>query len=194
MTDLSVTYERLARRWTHEQLADHYHQATRRGAELPECAEDHVIRRPIAMLATAVPACATLSVAIHVIHMLPPTGDPRLADQLLAYAQRNSAVALHRCHQALDLDGRAHDYRADEWLPAVHDIAVPLLEAARLSREPPSLVEHAQEAVRWLARAIIDLDREAPGAAAAIADAAGRILALYVFGDVAGHPTVKIDE
>ena len=189
MTDLSAMYDRLARRWTHEQLADHYHRARLRGEELPECDQDHLIRRPIAMLATAVPSCATLSVAIHVIHVLPATRALALKDQLLRNAENNSAVALYRCHRALELDGQAHDYTGEEWLPSVYDIAAPLLEAARLDREPPSLVEQAQEAVRWLSHAIVELDHDAPDAASAIADALGRMLALHVFADLACRPT-----
>jgi hypothetical protein len=92
---------------------------------------------------------------------------------------------LHRCHRALELDGRAHDYTADEWLPAVYDIARRLLEEASLHREPPSVVEHVQEAVRWLARAIINLDQDAPDASAAIVDGLGLLLSLCVFADVA---------
>ena len=189
MTDLSATYDRLARPWSHEQLAQRYHRARHRCEELPECDQHHLIRRPIAMLATAVPACATLSVAIHVIHVVPTTGDPGLVHQLFDNVERNSAIALHRCHQALELDGRAHDYGADEWLPAVYDTAASLLEAARLNREPPSLVEQAQEAGRWLSGAIVDLDNDAPDAASAIADALARILALHVFADAACRPT-----
>jgi hypothetical protein len=189
MTDLSATYDRLARPWTHEQLADHYHQAKRRGGELPECDQDHLIRRPIAMLASAIPACATLSVAIHVIHVMPATGDTGLVHQLFDNAEKSGTIALHRCHQALELDGRSHDYGADEWLSGVYDTAASLLEAARLNREPPSLVEQAQEAVRWLSRAIIDLDHDAPDAASAIADALGRLLALHAFAAVACRPT-----
>jgi hypothetical protein len=188
MTDLSATYDRLAWRWTNEQLADHFHRAKCRGEQLPECDQDHLMLRPIAMLATAVPACATLSVAIHVIHVMPATGDPGLVHQLFDNAEKSSAIALHRCHQALELDGAAHGYSADEWLPAVYDIAASLLELARADRKPPSLVEHAQEAVRCLSRAIIDLDRDAPDAASAIADALGPILALHVFADVARRP------
>ena len=187
MSDLIAAYDRLARGWTHEELAGRYRDAKRRGERLPECDQDHLIRRPIAMLASAVPACASLSVAIHVIHVLPTTGALALRDQLLRNAENNSAIALHRCHQALELDGQAHDYSADEWLPAVYDIAAPLLEAARLNREPPTLVEQAQEAVRWLSHAIVDLDHDAPDAAAAIVDGLGRILALHVFADVAAH-------
>ncbi|MGZ6693963.1 MAG: hypothetical protein ACXVHQ_42120, partial [Solirubrobacteraceae bacterium] len=103
--------------------------------------------------------------------------------------KNNSPIALYRGHQALELDGQARDNTADEWLPAVYDIAAPLLEAARLNREPPSLVEQAQEAVRWLSRAIVELDHDAQDAAAAIADGLGRILALHVFADVARTPT-----
>jgi hypothetical protein len=188
MTDLSTTYDRLARRWTYEQLADHFHRAKRRGEQLPECDQDHLIHRPIAMLATAVPACATLSVAIHVIHVMPPTGDPGLVHQLFDNAEKTSAIALHRCHQALELDGRAHGYSADEWLPAVYDIGAPLLEGAALQREPPSVVENTQDVVRWLSRAIINHDQDAPDVSAAIADALGRLLAVYVFTDIARNP------
>jgi hypothetical protein len=192
MTDLTAAYDQLARSWTHEQLASRYHDAKRRGEQQPECDQDHQIRRPIAILASAVPACASLSVAIHVIHVLPATGALALRDQLLRTAENNSAVALHRCHQALELDGQAHDYNADEWLPAVYDIAAALLEAARLTREPPSLVEHAQEAVRWLSRAIVELDEDSPDAAAALVDGLGRLLALNVFGGVAGEPADEL--
>jgi hypothetical protein len=193
MSDLTPAYNRLARSWTHEELAGRYRDAKRRGEQLPECDQDHLTRRPIAMLASAVPACASLSVTIHVIHVLPAaTAALALGDQLLRNAQNNSAVALHRCHQALELDGQAHDYSTDEWLSAVYDIAASLLEAARLTREPPSLVEQAQEAIRWLSRAIVDLDADAPDAAAAIVDGLGRIFALHLFAGVARRPTDEV--
>jgi hypothetical protein len=113
----------------------------------------------------------------------PPRG--KLAQQLLDTIDDNATAALHLCHRALELDGRAHDHTGDEWLPAVYDTTAALLEGARLHREPPSVVEHAQEAVRWLSHAIINLDQDAPDAAAAIADGLGRLLALCVFADVA---------
>ncbi|MGO9790972.1 MAG: hypothetical protein ACLP8S_16195, partial [Solirubrobacteraceae bacterium] len=91
-------------------------------------------------------------------------------------------------HQTLELDGRSHGYSADEWLPTVYDITASLLEASRLTREPPSPVEQAQEAVRWLSRAIIDLDENAPDTATAVVDALGRILAVHIFADVACMP------
>ena len=192
MSDLTAAYDRLARGWTHERLAGRYRDAQRRGEQLPECDQDHLIRRPIAMVASAVPACASLSVAIHVIHVLPSTGALPLTDQLLRNAENNSAVALHRCHQALELDGQAHDYSAEQWLPAVYDIAGPLLQGARLNRDPPSFVDQAQEAVRWLSRAIADLDEDSPDAAAALVDGLGRILALHVFAEVAREPTNEL--
>ena len=48
--------------------------------------------------------------------------------------------------------------------------------------------ENAQEAARWLSRAIVDLDQDSPDAAAVIVDSLGRILALDVFAKVAGKP------
>ena len=185
MSDLTSAYRQLARSWTHQELAEHYGAATRAGQRAPQDEPDPQIRRPVAMLATAVPPCATLSVAIHVIHVLPPIGDSGLVDRLLERAERSSAVALRRCHRGLELDGGTHDHTADEWLPAVYDIAAALLEAARLDREPPSLVQHAEQAVSWLSRAIVDLDRDAPDAAAAIIDGLGRMLALHIFAGAA---------
>ena len=65
MSDLTAAYDRLARGWTHEPLADRYRDAKRHGEQLPESDQDQLSRRPIAMLASAIPACASLSVAIH---------------------------------------------------------------------------------------------------------------------------------
>ena len=187
MTDLSTTYDRLARPWSRDELADRYHQAKRRAEELPESGQDHLIRRPIAMLAAAVPACATVSVAIHMIHTLPATREVRLVDQLLDNAANSSSLALRRCHRALELDGLDHGYVADEWLPAIFDIAAPLLESARADLEPPSAVHHAQDAVRWLSSAIVELDQGSPEASAAITDALARLLVVVVFTQVGGR-------
>ena len=185
MSDLTSAYRRLARPWTHQELAEYYDSATRSAKPAPQRELDPQIHRPVAMLATAVPPCATLSVAINVIHVLPATADAALVDRLLEHAETSSALALRRCHQALELDGRAHEYTADEWLPAIYDIAAALLEAARPDREPPSLVEHAEQAVSWLSRAIVELDQAEPDAAAAIVDGLGRILTLHIFAGTA---------
>jgi hypothetical protein len=72
---------------------------------------------------------------------------------------------------ALELDGRRHAYTAEAWLPVVYDIAQGELTDTRLDREPPSVVEHAQQAGRWTAIAIDNLDQDAALVSDAIADA-----------------------
>jgi hypothetical protein len=194
MVDLGATYQRLARPWTHEQLAARYRAANRRGEDMLEGEQDHLLRRPIALLATAIPSSASLSVAIHVVHMLPSTAGAELGQQLLKASVENAADVLHRCHRALELDGRTHDYTANEWLPVVYDIAAPLLESARLDREPPSLVQHTQEAVHWLASAVINLDQDSAETPAALADGLGRLLMVCVFADAARDRGGQDDE
>ena len=81
--------------------------------------------------------------------------------------------------------GRNHDYGVDEWLPVAYDIAAPLLEHARLDREPPSVVEYAQDAIGWLARAIISLDQDSPDTPATLSDAIGRLLVVCAFANAA---------
>jgi hypothetical protein len=49
-----------------------------------------------------------------------------------------------------------------------------------LDREPPSLVEEANAAVRWLSQAIVELDQDAADATAAIIDGLGRVFSLEV--------------
>jgi hypothetical protein len=185
MLDLGATYELLARPWAHEQLAARYRAANRHGERILEGKLDEALRRPIALLATAFPPLATLSVAIHVLHVMPGTARGELPQQLLIAIEENATDVLHRCHRALELDGRHHDYTADEWLPVVYDIAAPLLESVRSDREPPSVVQHTQEAVHRLASAVINLDQDSPEAPTAIADTLGRLLTVCVFADAA---------
>ena len=144
-----------------------------------------VPERPIALLATAIPSAATLSVAIHLVHALPDSAQAKLAGELLDTAEINAADALHRCHRALELDGHAHDYTADEWLPVIYDAAAPLLESSRLDQEPPSLVRQTQEAVRWLSSSIACLDEDSRETPAALTDTLARLLVVCVFADVA---------
>jgi hypothetical protein len=193
MIDLGATYSRLAGPWSHEQLAAHYQQANRRGQQADQDVQE-LPDRPIALLATGIPASASFSVAIHVLHTLPTSAGGELAQQLVDTAGKNAADVLHRCHLALELDGRAHDYAADEWLPVVYDVAAPLLESARLDREPPSVVQHAQEAVHWLASAVINLDQDSAETPAALADAVGRLLIVWVFADAARDHEGQGDE
>jgi hypothetical protein len=85
--------------------------------------------------------------------------------------------------RALELDGLAHGYTADE--PLIYDAAAPLLESSRLDQEPPSLVRQTQEAVRWLSTSIACLDEDTREAPAAITDTLARLLVVRVFADTA---------
>jgi hypothetical protein len=185
VTDLSQTYRRLARAWNQDELAVRYAAANRRGEQLVGQIPGAVPERPIALLATAIPSAATLSVAIHLVHALPDGPRAKLGDDLLATAETNAADALHRCHRALEHDGHAHGYTADEWLPVIYDAAAPLLESSRLDQEPPSLVRQTQEAVRWLSTSIACLDEDSREAPAAITDTLARLLVVCVFTDAA---------
>ena len=185
MIDLSDTYRHLGHVWPHEELAVRYSAADRRGEQLLSESTHTVPERPIALLASAIPSAATLSVAIHLVHALPDSAQTKLAGELLATAETNAADALHRCHRALELDGHAHNYTAAEWLPVIYDAAAPLLEASRLDQEPPSLVRQTQEAMRWLSTSIACLDEDSRETPAALADTLARLLAVWVFADAA---------
>ena len=115
MIDLSQTYRHLGRPWTHDELAVRYAAANRRGEQLLSEAPHTAPDRPIALLATAIPSAATLSVAIHLVHALPEGARAKLAAELLDTAETNAADALRRCHRALQHEGHARGYTADEW-------------------------------------------------------------------------------
>lgn len=185
MIDLSQTYRDVGRPWTHDDLALSYTAANRRSGQLLSEAPEILRERPIGLLASAIPSAATLSVAIHLVHALPDGPRVKLAEELLGTAEANAADALHRCHRALELDGQAHGYAADEWLPFVYDTAAPLLESSQLERDPPSLVRQAQEAVRWLSRSIACIDEDSRETTEALADTLARLLVVFVFADAA---------
>ena len=131
------------------------------------------------------PPSAALLVAIHVLHALPEGAGGDLAQQLVDTAERNAADALHRCHRALELDGAAHGYSAEEWLPVVSAVAGPLLESASLSPEPPAIVRAAQEVIGHLSRVVVELDLESPEAPIGLSDTLARLLTVWVFADAA---------
>jgi hypothetical protein len=89
--DLIQTYRQLARPWTHEELAVRYSAANRRGRQLLKESPDAAPERPIALLATAIPSAATLSVAIHLLHAPPAGVEDKLAGELLDTAETNAA-------------------------------------------------------------------------------------------------------
>ena len=183
--DLSQTYRHLGRPWTHEELAVRYAAANRRGEQLlseartPRRSGRSPSSRP---RSRPPPRSASPSTSFT---PYPTASRAKLADELLATAETNAADALHRCHRALELDGHAHSYTADEWLPVIYDIAGPLLESSRLDPEPPSLVRHAQDAVRWLSTSIACLDEDSRETSAALADTLARLLVVCVFADAA---------
>jgi hypothetical protein len=183
--DLAQTYRDLGRPWTHEELANRYAAANRRGEQLLSETTDTAPERPIALLATAIPSAATLTVSIHLLHALPAGVRGTLAEEVLDTAQTNAADALHRCHRALERDGHTNGYTADEWTPVIYDAAAPLLESSRPDQEPPSLVRQTQEAVRWLSSSIACLDEDSRETPAALTDTLARLLVVYVFADAA---------
>ena len=185
MIDLSETYRHLGRSWTHEEFASATQPPTATASSCSATSTNTIPERPIALLATAIPSVATLSVAVHLVHAIPESARPKLADELLGTADINAADALHRCHRALELDGHAHDYAADEWLPVIYDAAAPLLESSQLDRDPPSVVLQTQEAVRWLSSSIVCLDEDSRETPAALTDTLARFLVVCVFADVA---------
>lgn len=184
MIELEDTYRRVARTWTHEELAARYQDAQHRGAQLVEGPAEH-FTRPVQLLATAIPPCATLSVAIHMLHALPEGLQDQLPRQLVDATEKNAANALHRTHMALEADGAAHGYTADEWLSTAYDITVQLLEPARLDSDPPTLVRAAQDAISWLSRAVVQLDRDSPEIPSTLAEALARLLTGSLFASEA---------
>ena len=183
MNNLDATYRSLARSWQPDELAERYRAAYLRGAsDLPSNQDPP--ERPIALLATAVPRLISLAVAANVLHVLPSAATrTELADELLSTVDRTAAGGLHRGQQALEADGRARGYDADEWLPLVYEQAADWLSHASPTAEPPSLIEHAQEAGRFAALAIDSLDRDAPTVPEAIVDCLAHLLFTSVFAD-----------
>lgn len=184
MIDLEDTYRRLAHPWSPDELAARYREAEQRGAEELSPGH-HEITRPLTLLATAIPPAATMSVAIDMLHALPAATGGTVALQLLGTAETNAAAALHDCHRALELDGAARGYTANEWLPIVCDIAAPQIESARLNEEPPTIVQQTQEAIGWLSHAVVELDQDSSEAPAALAETMARLLTALVFAATA---------
>jgi hypothetical protein len=113
------------------------------------------------------------------------TSKPGLPEQLLEIAHRNVLDALGCCQRALELDGADHGYHAEEWLPIVYDIAGRLLRSARLDQEPPTIVQTAQDAISWPARAIAELAENSEEAPTSLAETLARLLAVCTFTDFA---------
>jgi hypothetical protein len=67
----------------------------------------------------------------------------------------------------------------------VYDIASALLESARPNDEPPAIAQIAQDAISWLARTVVELDRDSPETPEALAEVLARLLAVVVFAHTA---------
>ena len=187
---LASTYRSVARSWSADELGRHYDAAALRGeSDLP--ADKQLPDRPIGLLTTAIPRMISLAAAAHVLHVLPSRPDRGAADgaaivtHLFSTIDETAAGSLRRCHLALEADGRARGYPADEWLPYIYDETAEELRQASPTAHPPSLVEHAEQAGRWAALAIGALDRDAPTAPQAIADCLTHLLFVCVFADAA---------
>jgi hypothetical protein len=185
--DLNNTYRQLATRTQHE-LAARYQDAQRRGAESDD-ATGGAITGALSLVAAAIPPAATASVAIHILHALPdrPPGEP--PERLLSTASRNTALTLRRAHLALEQDGAAHGYRAQEWLPVICDIADRGLQSARMDEDPPTIVEQAQQAIAWLSRAIVELHDDSADTPTTLSEALARLLVVWVFVELVRKPT-----
>jgi hypothetical protein len=185
-------YRHLAHPWTTDELAERYEAAYRRGAgDLP--AGEEPPGRPITMLATAIPRLISLAVAANVLHLLPPATQrgADVAGELIATIDATATGALHRCHLALQSDGESRGYDADEWLPLAYEQTADWLQRASPATDPPSLIEHAQQAGRFAALAIGSLDRDAPSVPDAITDCLAHLLFTCVFVDAAGRPGTR---
>jgi hypothetical protein len=188
LSSLDSIYRSLARAWSADELADRYHAALDRGAaDLP--ADEEPSDRPITLLPTAIPRLISLAVATNVLHTLPDSARASgagLADAILATIDTTAAGSLHRCHLALDAYGRENPTdTADDWLPYVCDETAHALQALSPTADPPSLIEHAQEAGRYAAIAIGALDRDAATVAETISDCLAHLLTVCVFADAA---------
>ena len=181
-----AVYRQLARPWPAGELAQHYHAAYERGSgDLP--AGEEPADRPITLLATAIPRLISLAVAANVLHLLPTSTDDgaAIAEELIATIDTTATGSLHRCHLALQSDGESRGYRPDEWLPLAYEQAADWLQHASPAADPPSLIEHAQQAGRFAALAIGSLDRDAPTVPEAITDCLAHLLFTCVFADAA---------
>jgi hypothetical protein len=184
VTDLDQIYNRLARPWPQEELAARYASARDHGARAIKNPRPD-FARALPTVATALSPAATMDVAIYVLHMLRASAQDDLARRLLDNAEHNTAAALHRCHRALELDGAAHSYTADEWLPVVCDRTAQLLKSARLDEEPPSMVREVQDAISWLSCALVELEEDTAETPNALGEALARLLAVWVFAETA---------
>jgi hypothetical protein len=109
--------------------------------------------------------------------------------ELLATLDATATGSLHRCQLALEADAHARGYHARHRHTLIYDQAAEWLQEASKSADPPSLVEHAQQAGRFPALAIGALDRDTPSVPEAIAARLAHLLFACTFADAAAGRT-----
>lgn len=141
--------------------------------------------RQQSLLAYAIPPAASVSVAIHALHLLSggDSGGParrHVRGELIETAGNNAAAALDHVHHAL--------------APMVPLTATPPTTGCPPSTTSPSsssdqpastpsrqtLVGAAQDAISWLARAVGELDQDSPETPSSLTEALARLLGGYV--------------
>jgi len=135
MLDLPAAYRSVTSRpWPHDRLAGHDLAARQRGnGDLPVgrvAPADH----PIVFVADAMPRLTSLTVAAHLLHVLPPSEPSReTADELLQVVDAASAGSLHRVHLALAAVDQQQADDADGWEPVIYDESSGLLHGRSTS-------------------------------------------------------------
>ena len=178
--------------WTPDELETHFRAADLRGID-EQLANEARFDRPIGRLVTAIRYAINLASAVQVLHVMPSTTHQRpdgrpLLDHVYSIIDERAAGMLHRCHLALDALGDAWNDPGStpgEWLPYVYEETAEALPKLSHKVEPPSLIEHAEQAGYCAALAIETIDRENPLAPEMIADSLTHLLVVCVFADTA---------
>jgi len=184
MLDLPAAYRSVTSRpWPHDRLAGHDLAARQRGnGDLPVgrvAPADH----PIVFVADAMPRLTSLTVAAHLLHVLPPSEPSReTADELLQVVDAASAGSLHRVHLALAAVDQQQADDADGWEPVIYDESSGLLHG--FESTPTPLIAYSEHAGQLAASAIEALDLDNPSAPETLADCLARLLAICVLVDV----------
>ena len=100
-------------------------------------------------------------------------------------AQQNGADALARCHRSLELDGADHDYDSEEWLSTVWDIAAPFASVSAPGHRPTDARAGRAGGDQLAGASDRQLDQGSEEAPASIAETLARLLAVWIFTDVA---------
>ena len=184
MVDLPAAYRSVAsRQWPHDRLAGHDLAARQRGiSDLPVgpvAPADH----PIVFVAAAMPRLTSLTVAAHLLHVLPPSEPSRDASkELLQAVDAASAGSLHRVHLALAAAEYQHSNDPAGWEPLIYDETAQLLHGLESTAAP--LIAYSEHAGQLAASAIQALDLDNPSAQETLADCLARLLAICVLVDV----------